>query len=615
MTTLDLSETGPRGITLEELAHLFSAELRLAEPGRIGRPLVRGVHVSELDDPTPYLEGGELLLTTGIPLVGSADPRPYVDRLVGRGVVALGLGLGAGTDAVDPGLAEACRAAGLPLFVVPPGVPFQRISRGYWEVVSRLELADLSSRLRVQTALAQAAADDDPGLLLDRLARGVGGWAAYVSFDGEVALVRPATATAELAGIVAGLGRLRSLGPHTGATFPQDGDVVIGHAVMDGRRSAGFLAVGAADDEPRPDRHVLLTAAALLGVCEGARERRRDADDRVGAVVTGLVLAGRTDAARAVTRQEGLGAPADEVRLCVVRAPAAALASRSALAATVAGLEGEGVQPLAAALASTPWWLRLRGSAVALVAADVPLATTHTPTPPHADASRADLGRPGSPHSHDAPAVSPGADLGRLGSPRSGDAPADSRRADLGRLGSPRSDDAPADSPRASEARGGFPPAESPRAERTRAGSFRVGSPRDVAPHRDLAGSAVLGSPQALEQVPLALERMLRLAGAVPTGRLAWEEDPSGTTRAARWREQLVDDPAGEALPTVVSYLRHRGHWEPAARELGVHRNSVRNRIAAVSERLDLDLDDADVAAELWLALREAGLAGRQTAP
>ncbi|MCS5723962.1 PucR family transcriptional regulator ligand-binding domain-containing protein, partial [Herbiconiux sp. CPCC 203406] len=312
MTTVDRSETGPRGITLEELMHLFSTELRLAEPGRIGRPLVRGVHVSELDDPTPYLEGGELLLTTGIPLAGAADPRPYVDRLVGRGVVALGLGLGAGTDAVDPGLAEACRAAGLPLFVVPPGVPFQRISRGYWEVVSRLELADLSSRLRVQTALAQAAADDDPGLLLDRLARGVGGWAAYVSFDGEVALVRPAAATAELAGIVAGLGRLRSLGPHTGATFPQDGDVVIGHAVMDGRRSAGFLAVGAADDEPRPDRHVLLTAAALLGVCEGARERRRDADDRVGAVVTGLVLAGRTDAARAVTRQEGLGAPADE---------------------------------------------------------------------------------------------------------------------------------------------------------------------------------------------------------------------------------------------------------------------------------------------------------------
>jgi purine catabolism regulator len=533
MTTVDLSETGPRGITLEELAHLFSTELRLAEPGRIGRPLVRGVHVSELDDPTPYLEGGELLLTTGIPLARAADPRPYVDRLVGRGVVALGLGLGAGTDAVDPRLAEACRAAGLPLFVVPPGVPFQRISRGYWEVVSRLELADLSSRLRVQTALAQAAADDDPGLLLDRLARGVGGWAAYVSFDGEVALVRPATAAAELAGIVAGLGRLRSLGPHTGATFPQGGDVVIGHAVMDGRRSAGFLAVGAADDEQRPDRHVLLTAAALLGVCEGARERRRDADDRVGAVVTGLVLAGRTDAARAVTRQEGLGAPADEVRLCVVRAPAAALASRSALAATVAGLEGEGSQPLAAMLASTPWWLRLRGAAVALVPADLQLGGLDASAPTRADVARADV---------------------------------TSARA-------------------------------------------------DVTPARDLVASAVLGSPQALEQVPQALERMLRLAGAVSSGRLAWEDDPSGTSRAARWREQLVDDPAGDALPTVVSYLRHRGHWERAARELGVHRNSVRNRIAAVSERLDLDLDDADVAAELWIALREAGLAGSPTAP
>ena len=56
------------------------------------------MHLSELDDPTPYLEGGELLLTAGIPLTNgipliSDDPErigSYVGRLVARGVVALG---------------------------------------------------------------------------------------------------------------------------------------------------------------------------------------------------------------------------------------------------------------------------------------------------------------------------------------------------------------------------------------------------------------------------------------------------------------------------------------------------------------------------------------------
>jgi len=39
----------------------------LAGGDRLDAP-VRWVHTSELDDPGPYLEGGELLLTTGLKL-------------------------------------------------------------------------------------------------------------------------------------------------------------------------------------------------------------------------------------------------------------------------------------------------------------------------------------------------------------------------------------------------------------------------------------------------------------------------------------------------------------------------------------------------------------------
>ena len=50
---------------------------------------VRWVHISELADPTPWLSGGELLLTTGL---GVGDGREYVERLVAHGLTGLGFG-------------------------------------------------------------------------------------------------------------------------------------------------------------------------------------------------------------------------------------------------------------------------------------------------------------------------------------------------------------------------------------------------------------------------------------------------------------------------------------------------------------------------------------------
>ena len=52
---------------------------------------VRWVHISELDDPTPWLSGGELLLTTGLQLGDDAQQRAYVGRLSEHGLSGLGL--------------------------------------------------------------------------------------------------------------------------------------------------------------------------------------------------------------------------------------------------------------------------------------------------------------------------------------------------------------------------------------------------------------------------------------------------------------------------------------------------------------------------------------------
>jgi len=92
------------------------------------------VAVSELPDPTPYLEGGELVLLTGIgvnlepdstgpgaDVAASEVASAYVQRLVARGVAALGLGIGIRYPQVPPALVRAAEAAGLPLTVPGAG--------------------------------------------------------------------------------------------------------------------------------------------------------------------------------------------------------------------------------------------------------------------------------------------------------------------------------------------------------------------------------------------------------------------------------------------------------------------------------------------------------------
>jgi hypothetical protein len=63
-------------------------------------------------------------------------------------------------------------------------------------------------------------------------------------------------------------------------------------------------------------------------------------------------------------------------------------------------------------------------------------------------------------------------------------------------------------------------------------------------------------------------------------------------------------DPEATALVTTLhAWLADGGHWDRTAASLGVHRNTVRNRVAKAAKLLGRDLDRASVRVELWLAL------------
>ncbi len=120
---------------------------------------VRWVHISELDDPTPWLRGGELLLTTGLPL--RPDPAAYVRRLADAGLTGLGLGIGLGYDEVPAAATAVADELGFPLFEIPYDVPFIALTEA---VFTRLSDARVAEAVRGLTGdLVEAVLGGDAG--------------------------------------------------------------------------------------------------------------------------------------------------------------------------------------------------------------------------------------------------------------------------------------------------------------------------------------------------------------------------------------------------------------------------------------------------------------------
>jgi purine catabolism regulator len=113
-------------LTVSSLLSDCGLELAAESPG--GDRSVRWVSISEHEDPTPWLSGGEVLMTTGYNLDTAAKQRAYVARLAKHEVAALGFGIGFDHPDVPEALVEAAQKHGMPIFVVPYEMPFIAIT-------------------------------------------------------------------------------------------------------------------------------------------------------------------------------------------------------------------------------------------------------------------------------------------------------------------------------------------------------------------------------------------------------------------------------------------------------------------------------------------------------
>jgi len=482
--------------TLASLSRTLGKDLYPADGVVVPETPVTAVHISELVDPTLYVSGGELLLTTGLTLPTSRIAwEGYVSRLKSIGIAGLGIGLGPRYSEPPEMLVEACKAAGLTLLIVPAPTPFLTISKTYWTARARSSEQHLQDAVAAHRALIDAAASPDPAAeVLRRLARAVDGWAASLTSTGKLDQIHPAGLVEEAEALQSEVERLEVAGVHSAASFVARGRYVAIFPLSVEETVVGYLAVGTAEHMSAMRRQVVLTAAALLSIDSIHRQRAAPAREATARCVARLVDLGHIEAARQLAALEGLPMLQREGRVLLVHARDTEKVIRA--------VEAWSADALAVAITRAESWYLL-------------------------------------PSGHP-------------------------RLADLSRSLS----------------------------------------------KADRSASAVVSELVRLEDVGTTRSRLGDRLGRLSRGELALEEFPLGDARLIATRlDDFLEDQSKEVIAAVTAYLCHRGQWAQASRDLGVHRNTLRYRLSRAREALGVDIDDPDVAARLWLLMRERGVA------
>jgi len=247
-----------------------------ADPGDKER-VIRWTHVTELLDPTPYLRGGELVLTNGLWRQRRRDCGIFTDHLIASGATALALGLSSADEPIPKELEAACRERRLPLLEVRPPVSFSEISEAVAEHYAEVRSLGLLHSV------------DRNEALLGTLVAGSGARGLLRVLEREHEIV---CALLDRAGHVLAVG---------------------GEAFSEGEQQAVIDYLGQEQtppelplDDGRIGRIVPVEAvpnAQALLLCRGARSKLNDAETRAGIEQTASFLAlelARQQAVRAI---------------------------------------------------------------------------------------------------------------------------------------------------------------------------------------------------------------------------------------------------------------------------------------------------------------------------
>ncbi|GAB3297089.1 helix-turn-helix domain-containing protein [Pseudoclavibacter terrae] len=540
-------------VSLRELVEETEFKLRVlhaADDSALERAVV-WAHSSDLVDPTPWLEAGQLLLTDGMqfavpeapemaeapgpgaavdaPAAGSRSPvsrspvsatatvrfqslasegvfDAYVARLRAADVAALGFATEVIHAEVPADLVSACRRHGLTLVEVTERTPFIGIIRYLADQRALEQRARLEWSLQAQRKLARAALRPGGlGAILVELERQLESWVALydstgLRVDAPTRIRVPESEAPEVERMVQSL---LARGGRSGARLHGDGGDVTLQTVGQHGQLRGVLAVGGRAPLDLAGNDLV---ASAIGHASIALEQNRELDAARGHLRVGLLellLAGEMEVARRTAETVWGELPAAPVRVVQARGgePGQALLDR------LERLAGSGSEPL--------FFAAREQELIAIV----PAGGGATLVEALADAG------------FSAGASAPGdwAELPRL--------LAEARKA----------------------------------AERSTPSRPSVW-------FEDLATTGMLGALEAADGRVTARRVLQPLLEHGEQGRLL--------------------------LDTLAAWTEGNCAWDPVAKSLGIHRHTLRSRVTAAEQLLGIDLQTFAGRAEVWSAMR-----------
>ncbi len=139
---------------------LRQRDLRLSHRGGPERSgaAITFAQATELTDPSPWLSGGELILTTGLGFdSGGPALAQYVRTLRTAGVACLGFGTGLSHSVIPRELLDAADEVGLPVVEVPYDTPFAAVIRAVTTRIAEQEYEEVLRAASVQSRITRAA--------------------------------------------------------------------------------------------------------------------------------------------------------------------------------------------------------------------------------------------------------------------------------------------------------------------------------------------------------------------------------------------------------------------------------------------------------------------------
>ena len=258
---------------------------------------IRWVHMSELRDPTPWLSGGELLLTTGLSLDTAERQREYVRLLASSGLAGVGFGTGFDHAKLPKPLLEEAEELGFPVFEVPYEMPFIAITEAAFSRLVNEQYDVLSRGIAVNERLERLVLE---GGGLDEIAReiaaAVGGSSLILGAHGDTLAQGGRRLSAEVTEVIRT--EVQPRGSAAAPFVPPQPDLrgrALAHPVSPrGGAAEAWLVVVRRSGELGDFERLCVQQAAIVVALRLMRERvARETERRLSGEVLAATLSGR----------------------------------------------------------------------------------------------------------------------------------------------------------------------------------------------------------------------------------------------------------------------------------------------------------------------------------